>query len=87
MKNKDRTTIEESLGGLDIEDDVDILDMIGVVGSSDEKKKTGGKRGKKHKSMQKWGKKGRKQRNKDPYGCHTDPHEGVFGSGGKKGLS
>lgn len=23
--------------------------------------------------QQKWGKKGRKLRNKDPYGCHSDP--------------
>lgn len=26
-----------------------------------------------HKSIKKWGKKGRKLRNKDPYGCHSDP--------------
>ena len=33
----------------------------------------GDKRGKAHKSIKKWGKKGRKLRNKDPYGCHSDP--------------
>ena len=41
----------------------------------------GGKIGKSHKKQNKWGKKGRKQRNKDPYGCHTDPDEELSTTG------
>ena len=48
----------------------DYLDMMDMVEAPN-----GGKRGKNHKTMQKWGKKGRKQRNKDPYGCHSEPDE------------
>jgi large subunit GTPase 1 len=89
-KNRDSIPIEQSIDTiekeLNLEDDLDILDMIGVGAEAEKKQAPGGNRGKKHKSMQKWGKKGRKQRNKDPYGCHTNPDEEVFGSGGKAGL-
>ena len=89
-KSRESISIEQSIDsaeeGINLEDDLDILDMIGAGVESEKKKAPGGKRGKKHKSMQKWGKKGRKQRNKDPYGCHTNPDEEVFGSGGQAGL-
>jgi large subunit GTPase 1 len=61
--------------------DLDILEALEGMGTSEEKV-NGGKRGKKHKSMQKWGKKGRKDRNKDPYGCHSNPDETLDGGGG-----
>jgi hypothetical protein len=48
---------------------LDLVDGQAAVGGE---QPNGDKRGKKHKSMKKWGKKGRKDRNKDPYGCHTD---------------
>ncbi|KAL7518354.1 hypothetical protein ACHAWX_003190 [Stephanocyclus meneghinianus] len=48
----------------------DILDEIDIGGGNGV---NGQKRGKAHKSIKKWGKKGRKLRNKDPYGCHSDP--------------
>ena len=52
---------------LDVMDDLDLLEMVeGVAKDEDGLEINGGKRGKKHKSMQKWGKKGRKTRNKDP---------------------
>ncbi|KAL7536496.1 hypothetical protein ACHAXR_007196, partial [Thalassiosira sp. AJA248-18] len=47
-------------------------DFDSILGDEDESNK-GDKRGKAHKSIKKWGKKGRKLRNKDPYGCHSDP--------------
>ena len=55
---------------LDEDDDFDDFDSI--LGGNSENK-TSDKRGKAHKSIKKWGKKGRKLRNKDPYGCHSDP--------------
>eukprot|EP00804_Cyclotella_cryptica_P026786 CCRYP_007983-RB/>CCRYP_007983-RB protein AED:0.04 eAED:0.04 QI:1793/1/1/1/1/0.8/5/1200/335 len=48
----------------------------GILGDGDNEggyADSGQKRGKAHKSIKKWGKKGRKLRNKDPYGCHSDP--------------
>lgn len=69
--------------------DLEIFDIIGgnKEGKSNSKgNANGGKRGKKHKSMQKWGKKGRKNRNKDPYGCHTEPDEELLGVKGGAGL-
>ncbi len=76
--------------------DLDIFDMIGAneegkgnVSASTSAKGNvngGGKRGKKHKSIQKWGKKGRKNRNKDPYGCHTEPDDELLGVRGGAGL-
>mmetsp|Transcript_46088 Transcript_46088/g.96786 ORF Transcript_46088/g.96786 Transcript_46088/m.96786 type:complete len:157 (-) Transcript_46088:458-928(-) len=58
---------------LDGEDDFDDFDSIlGDLDDEDNNNK-GDKRGKSHKSIKKWGKKGRKLRNKDPYGCHSDP--------------
>lgn len=62
-----------------VEDDYDILEMMEGFGAEEEKA-NGGKRGKSHKTMQKWGKKGKKIRNKDPYGCHTSPDEMLNGS-------
>jgi len=75
----------ESSGRLpDLEDDMDMLDFIGENPSDNQEKRLkGGNRGKKHKSMQKWGKKGRKNRNKDPYGCHVEPDEGLLGASGE----
>jgi len=66
-------------------EDDDMLDFIEDDYNYD-KRETGGNRGKKHKSMQKWGKKGRKNRNKDPYGCHVEPDEELLGSNGRAGL-
>lgn len=57
---------------------LDILDMGETP--------NGGNRGKAHKSIQKWGKKGRKHRNKDPYGCHSEPDEAILSKGGGSGL-
>ncbi len=73
-------------------DDLDIFDVIGGDASiydsvnGGKSQTNGGKRGKKHKSMQKWGKKGRKNRNKDPYGCHTEPDAEVLKATGGSGL-
>ena len=71
-------------------DDMDIFDMIGgedsMASSMAPQGQNGGKRGKKHKSMQKWGKKGRKNRNKDPYGCHSEPDAELFGAKGGPGV-
>jgi len=61
-------------------DDLDILEMIDMV-----EKPNGGNRGKSHKSMQKHGKKGRKTRNKDPYGCHTNPEDELFSNSSASG--
>lgn len=69
----------------DIEGDLDILEALEGLDIS-EAKANGGKRGKSHKSMQKWGKKGRRDRNKDPYGCHSTPDDGLDGSGSTAGL-
>lgn len=52
--------------------DGDFDDILGDFDYEDDNK-NGDKRGKSHKSIKKWGKKGRKLRNKDPYGCHSDP--------------
>eukprot|EP00540_Astrosyne_radiata_P023075 CAMPEP_0116853460 /NCGR_PEP_ID=MMETSP0418-20121206/17925_1 /TAXON_ID=1158023 /ORGANISM="Astrosyne radiata, Strain 13vi08-1A" /LENGTH=324 /DNA_ID=CAMNT_0004485865 /DNA_START=135 /DNA_END=1109 /DNA_ORIENTATION=+ len=67
------------------DNDIDILDAIGGATEKDETA-NGGKRGKKHKSMQKWGKKGRKDRNKDPYGCHSTPDDLLEGAPTSAGL-
>ena len=66
----------------DVDDDLDDFDSI--LGDMDEGISTGNgqKRGKAHKSIKKWGKKGRKLRNKDPYGCHSDPDSVLSGSSG-----
>ena len=66
-----------------IEGDVDLLNVVGGFANDENNKKiNGGKRGKKHKTMHKHGKKGRKDRNKDPYGCHSDdPNAMLMGSG------
>merc|ERR1712038_1208248 len=72
---------------IEMDDDLDFFDMIsGGEANSTTTKASGGKRGKKHKSMQKWGKKGRKNRNKDPYGCHSEPDDELFGVKGGSGL-
>lgn len=57
-------------GGLYDDDGSDDFDSL-LFDLDDSNK--GDKRGKAHKSIKKWGKKGRKLRNKDPYGCHSDP--------------
>mmetsp|Transcript_4767 Transcript_4767/g.4496 ORF Transcript_4767/g.4496 Transcript_4767/m.4496 type:complete len:760 (-) Transcript_4767:78-2357(-) len=59
---------------LGLDDGLDIFDAVeGFAQDGEEVEVNGGKRGKKHKSIQNWGKKGRKLRNKDPYGCHSQP--------------
>lgn len=87
----------DEFDGLDIADDLDILDVVGGLAAEEEElnKSVGGKRGKAHKSINKHGKKGRKQRNKDPYGCHSEPdpellasgNGGIFANAGKYGHS
>jgi hypothetical protein len=62
--------------------DLDLLDMI-----ESDTKPAGGNRAKNHKTMQKHGKKGRKFRNKDPYGCHSDPDAALVASGALSGVS
>jgi len=62
--------------------DLDLLDMI-----ESDTKPAGGNRAKNHKTMQKHGKKGRKFRNKDPYGCHSDPDASLLASGALSGVS
>ncbi|KAL7554636.1 hypothetical protein ACHAWF_018138 [Thalassiosira exigua] len=67
-------------------DDEDILDDFdSILGDMDDDRPNGEKRGKAHKTIKQWGKKGRKLRNKDPYGCHSDPDSVLqtsdFGSG------
>jgi len=95
VEDKEEVTGGTANEGEDFDDlDLDMLDFING-GVNEEEKKNGGKRGKAHKSIQKWGKKGRKQRDKDPYGCHEDKagkmleaKAGIVGvsvSGGKRG--
>jgi large subunit GTPase 1 len=77
--------------------DEDFDDFDSILGDLDaEDSGKGDKRGKAHKSIKKWGKKGRKLRNKDPYGCHSDPDSvlqtastgnGVIVNAGKYGGS
>mmetsp|Transcript_14429 Transcript_14429/g.29392 ORF Transcript_14429/g.29392 Transcript_14429/m.29392 type:complete len:733 (-) Transcript_14429:107-2305(-) len=57
-------------------DDDNFDDFDDILGGMDDEGANSGpseKRGKAHKSIKKWGKKGRKLRNKDPYGCQSDP--------------
>jgi len=68
-----------------LEDDFDILEAMEGFGALEEKA-NGGKRGKAHKTMQKWGKKDNKNRNKDPYGCHDTPDEMLDVSGNAIGA-
>jgi large subunit GTPase 1 len=90
LETKEKDQVKSQSSGdqaLDLDDDLDIFDIIGSGESEGQSTKgNGGKRGKKHKSMQKWGKKGRKNRNKDPYGCHSEPDEELLGVKGKSGL-
>jgi hypothetical protein len=69
--------------GTDAEDSFDDFDAI--FGDDIDRPQNGDKRGKAHKKIKQWGKKGRKLRNKDPYGCHSDPndmlHSAAKGSG------
>mmetsp|Transcript_22239 Transcript_22239/g.53868 ORF Transcript_22239/g.53868 Transcript_22239/m.53868 type:complete len:756 (-) Transcript_22239:121-2388(-) len=62
----------------------DFDDILGDLDEEDDNK-NGDKRGKSHKSIKKWGKKGRKLRNKDPYGCHSDPDSVLSTSSAKSG--
>ena len=82
------TTTTQNDDSIDV--DLDIFDIISgggdELGDNGRSKENSGKRGKKHKSIQKWGKKGRKTRNKDPYGCHSEPDETLFGVKGGSGL-
>lgn len=58
-----------------VEDDLDLLELVGGQADRGKTNANGGKRGKAHKSRQKHGRKGRKDRNKDPYGCHSTPDD------------
>jgi len=79
----DEDGVMDDFDELDIEDDLDLLDMVAGLASEDVVPQApGGKRGKAHKSMKKHGKKGRKDRNKDPYGCHTDADPDILASSG-----
>jgi len=84
------SNVESKSGNLencmDLEEDISILELIDASAENG-RKATKGKRGKKHKSVQKWGKKGRKNRSKDPYGCHTEPDEQLLESSRITGLS
>lgn len=62
--------------------DLELLDMI-----ESSTKPAGGNRAKNHKTMQKHGKKGRKLRNKDPYGCQSDPDAALLSSGVISGVT
>lgn len=75
----DHNSDNDSSNGDESEDDLDLLDFMEGKGATSEKA-NGGKRGNKHKSIQKHGKKGRKLRNKDPYGCHSTPDDTLDGS-------
>lgn len=61
--------------------DLEMLGMLDMVETPN-----GGNRGKAHKTIHKWGKKGRKQRNKDPYGCHSEPDEALLSKESGSGL-
>ncbi|KAL9187465.1 hypothetical protein ACHAXT_001568 [Thalassiosira profunda] len=63
---------KEADPALDEDNFEDFDDILGDM-DADEKQKKGDKRGKAHRTIKKHGKKGRKLRNKDPYGCHSDP--------------
>lgn len=56
-----------------LNEDGDFDDFDSILDDLDSEDKNGDKRGKSHGTIKKWGKKGRKLRNKDPYGCHSDP--------------
>jgi len=58
---------------IDTEDGFDDFDAI--FGDEIDRPTEGDKRGKAHKKIKQWGKKGRKLRNKDPYGCHSQPND------------
>ena len=81
-REEERRRVEE--GGVEGEDgndeeiDLDILDFVSSGAGEEETKKTGGNRGKAHKTMKGWAKKGKKLRDKDPYGCHKDGGEGIL---------
>jgi large subunit GTPase 1 len=68
------------------DDLVDILDLVDSQAAAGGEQANGGRRGKAHKSIKKHGRKGRKDRNKDPYGCHTDPDNIVNTSSTSVGL-
>ena len=88
--NNNNSTKDETVRQSDAEDkdEFDILDFLGDESkmTAGDSKGNGGNRGKKHKSKQKWGKKGRKTRDKDPYGCHSEPDETLLSSSGGSGL-
>lgn len=81
-EDSDGECVEKEFDELGLVDDLDILDAVeGFAIDGEQEEVNGGNRGKKHKSMQKWGKKGRKLRNKDPYGCHSQPDTEFKNSG------
>lgn len=63
--------------GADLDDDALMLELMGGVSMDLQQKpmEGTGKPGR----QKRWGKKGRKLRNKDPYGCHSNPDESLGG--------
>lgn len=78
----------------DIEEDDMLLELLGGMSTTGGNKNNNGANTGTSRRQKKWGKKGRKGRNKDPYGCHSNPDEelggpnernlGVSVKGGKK---
>lgn len=83
-------SLKDGFSNPDDADDDDDLDIFDIIGGEESIKNDGkgnrGNRGKSHKTQQKWGKKGRKTRDKDPYGCHSEPDEALLGVKGGSGL-
>ena len=63
-------------------------DFDSILGGLDEDKSSNSpnKRGKAHKTIKQHGKKGRKLRNKDPYGCHSEPDAMLASNAGSSGV-
>lgn len=84
VQNEQRN--KEGVGetGEDVDLDLDDFDsFLELEDQRDDGGNNGDKRGKSHQTIKKWGKKGRKLRNKDPYGCHTDPNDSALESTSK----
>ena len=63
----------------DIEEDDMLLELLGGMSTTGGNKNNNGGNTGTSRRQKKWGKKGRKGRNKDPYGCHSTPDEGLGG--------
>ena len=78
ITNEPSNITDETL--LETEGDIDILDLLdefddndGEILKPESKNKSSKKKHHNKPQGKKWGKKGKKYRNKDPYGCHSDP--------------